>query len=265
MISHNFLVILVGLPASGKSTFSRDLQKLLKNVTVFTVEIIDPDIIRKELFPNEFHFENEAVVRNKNYQLIKTALNKNCIVISDDLNYYTSMRQELKQIADNMKVDYFIIHISTPLEICLKWNEDRGFKIPDQVIRNVFSKIDKFDKYSWDKPFAAYDLSKTKNLEHTIKLLINSIENYQSKNIKINLNKRSEITYNKEYHQELDKRTRSIVGNLLKNGDLQLNKKQILRLRKEFIKKSLNLTLEKDRISEEFNKFLQEHLELEKF
>jgi tRNA uridine 5-carbamoylmethylation protein Kti12 len=264
MISHNFLLILVGLPSSGKSTFSRYLRKFLKDITDLTVEIIDPDIIRKKLFPYEFDFENEAEVRHKNYQLIESALAKNNIVISDDLNYYTSMRQELKQIAERLEVDYFIIHISTPLEICLKWNEARGLKIPDQVIRNVFKKIDDFEKYSWNKSFATIDLSKTENLEDTINLLINSIENRLNKNNIQKSNQKSESNYDREYHEELDKLTRSIVGNFLKKRKLQQQKKQILRLRKEFIKKSLNITLEKARISEEFNKFLQDHLELEK-
>ncbi|MHA1487012.1 MAG: AAA family ATPase, partial [Promethearchaeota archaeon] len=91
----NFLIILVGLPASGKTTFAYKLKEKLESDFQNNVKIIDPDIIRDKAFPNRFDFKNEPKIREKNIKSVRKHLIEGHIVISDDLNYYSSMRHDL--------------------------------------------------------------------------------------------------------------------------------------------------------------------------
>ena len=120
------LIALTGLPASGKSYFANKLnQHFKKKSDQFKVKVVDPDRIRSEITPNKFHHEKEQIVRKLSLNEVKNALENGFIVISDDLNYYTSMRHDLKRIADDLKRKLFIIHIATPLEVCIEWNQKR--------------------------------------------------------------------------------------------------------------------------------------------
>jgi len=80
----NFLVCLVGLPASGKSTFANKLKELLESKSnTFKVKIIDPDKIREDVVPGEFNHGKEQIVRRKNLESVRKALETGFITISE--------------------------------------------------------------------------------------------------------------------------------------------------------------------------------------
>ena len=241
MIDQNFLIVLVGLPASGKTTFAILLKETLEQITPYKVKIIDPDKIRNFHFPDKFNSKNEHFVRKTNLERVESALKNNFIVISDDLNYYTSMRHDLKEIAKNLKKSFFFIYIATPFEVCVKWNEKRGYTIPNQVISNVNIKFDSFHNYSWDKPLKSYDLSKTENLKIEIANLIKTFHTKLKLARISDTTRRNEVQIIDRYHKVLDKQTRLIVGELLKNPELQIYKKKKFKIRKIFYKKKLKL------------------------
>ena len=161
----NYLICLVGFPASGKSAFAQKFKEIIEEKSEESrVTIIDPDIIRESITRGKFNHEKENLVRKKNLKAIRRALINGDIVISDDLNYYSSMRHDLMKIAETLKKGFFIIHIATPLETCLRWNENRGKKVPNEVIQDVSNKFDGFTRYKWDTPLNVIDLSKVSNL-----------------------------------------------------------------------------------------------------
>lgn len=215
--NNNFLISLVGLPASGKSTFARELKnELEKTHTAFKVIIIDPDLIRNTLSDREFDFKKEQIVRENSLNDVKTALKNGFIVISDDLNYYASMRHDLKKICDELALNLFIIHIATPIKVCLKWNKRRGVPIPNNVIKEIGRKFDYFNKYKWDIPLVRYDLSKIKALNKEVNKLIKLIDQTLIKSSKkLDREKLLERKSNPA-NERLDKITREIVGNLIR-------------------------------------------------
>lgn len=226
------------------------------------VKIIDPDKIRDRISTQKFDYTKEHIVREKNLKEIKLALKKGYIVISDDLNYFTSMRHELKHISEDLKKEYFIIHIATPIEYCILWNDKRGNPIPNEVIHNIKKKFDEFGSYSWDIPIEKYDLSKLQHFDNKFENLMEKIEKrLQIKRISIKeSNQKDSIN---EYHQLLDRVTRSLVGNLLqKYNDTKL-KKKILINRKLFIKVYLNQPLKEKDISKEFFAFLKKKIKVD--
>ncbi|MFX1410402.1 MAG: adenylyl-sulfate kinase [Promethearchaeota archaeon] len=262
-IDQNFLICLTGLPASGKSTFAIELKKTLeKKFNRLKVKIIDPDKIRQTLTQNKFDYKKEYLVREKNLEIIKRELKNGSIVISDDLNYYTSMRHDLKDIADELNLNFFIIHIATPLEICLKWNEKRGNPIPNKIIKRINKKFDDFNKYKWDTPYVIYNMSKVTDLneflidfadrlyfklKHALKILENDSMFKQDLSL---------------YNEELDKITRNYVGKLLEDSNYHPLKNKIIKLRREFVKIKKNEYLSELEIQNSFQKFLEEILNI---
>jgi len=256
----NFLIILVGLPASGKTTFAVKLKKKLESYFQKKVKIIDPDRIRDQIFPNDFDFKNEPLIREKNVQSVRNQLIKGHIVISDDLNYYSSMRHDLKLIADSLNIKFFIIHITTPFKLCLKRNEERGKPIPDEVIHNIYSKFDNFDKYKWDTPFETYDFAKDMDLSQFLETLNNKIALYLKER------KKSKETLQNipstSIREKLELITRKYVGELLKNPNNHSSKEAILKYRKSFIKSRTDEDFEVNKILEDFKRYLHKNLKV---
>ncbi|MFX0057082.1 MAG: AAA family ATPase [Candidatus Hodarchaeota archaeon] len=264
MINQNFLIILIGLPASGKSTFASEIKMVLeKSNPDFKVMIIDPDKIRNKISPKKFDYKKEHIVREKNLREIKSGLKKGFIVISDDLNYFSSMRHDLKKIAENLNKNYFLIHISTPIEQCIKWNNERGNPIPNQIIYKIKEKFDEFGGYAWDFPIKIYDLSQNLKMDSIVEDLLKHIENEPSINLSEfeKLKKKDKI--NIKYHQNLDRETRKVVGTLLNNSNYSNLKTEILKKRKLFVKNNLNAFLQKSEISKKFIAFLEKQLKID--
>ncbi|MFW9949512.1 MAG: AAA family ATPase [Candidatus Thorarchaeota archaeon] len=262
MYKANYLLILIGLPASGKSTFAQLFKEIVESEGVKQVIVIDPDKIRKKLYPEDFNYQKENEVRERNITQIRTALKNNFIVVSDDLNYYTSMRHDLKKVAEECNKNYFIVHISTPLKICLDWNEKRGKLIPNDVIININNKFDLFKNYSWDFPLLTLDLSKVSDLEFEIRLLLKKIEKRLISSQTKFEKKEKFQDFDSEYNKKLDKETRKIVGQILKNNLYHPKKENIIKLRREFIKTYINTKLNSSEISDQFIKFLNKRLKL---
>ena len=265
MPKQNFLIILCGLPASGKSMFAFKFKSISEMTRrKVKVTIIDPDRIRKDLYSGFFNYRKESLVRKKNLKEIQKALKKGKIVISDDLNYYTSMRHDLKDVAEKVKVAFYIIHISTPIEQCIIWNKQRGEPIPNEVIYKINEKFDLFNTYAWDKPFRKLNLKKILDLEGKIKLLLKEIEHDIKLNSEQDSNEKPQKTKNR-YNEKLDQITRKIVNNYVKGLKDESLIKKLVSLRKVFIKHNLDKVMSNSEIKKKFTNFLKMELKEENF
>lgn len=263
MVNKSFIVCLAGLPASGKTTFAKVLRNnIKKKVNTEKVVIIDPDVIRQSITPLKFDFKLEPEVRNKNLKKIRVKLQEGNIVISDDLNYYTSMRHDLKKLSEDFNICLFIIHISTPLDICLKWNKARGKPIPNKIIRRINRKFDNFYKYNWDIPEDNYDMSHIQDLNKKVENLVEEfIEKVNNPKKLPELEGKAKKDFNIE-NENLDKITRDYVGKLFQDSKLTTMKKPILKARKFFVKINKNKNLKANEIPTAFRDYLEERLDI---
>ena len=201
-------------------------------------------------------------MRERNFKAINTSLKDNNIVISDDLNYYSSMRHDLKAIADRLEIKFFIIHITTPLKTCLSWNKKRGKPIPNRVIKKVYNKFDAFDKYSWDSPIIEYDPSSSHSnmgkLEEILTTIIEKLIIELTSKRKIEKSSKDSNIDN----EMLDRVTRKIVGDLLRNPRYKSFKNKIIVYRKLFIKDNLNRLISERDLSISFKKYLEKSLDI---
>ncbi|MFW9843846.1 MAG: AAA family ATPase [Candidatus Thorarchaeota archaeon] len=145
---NQFILVLCGLPASGKSTLADAIQIALDH----EVEIVRTDDWRDDAYYTDWKPEKEKPVRQKALARVKELVTEGKSIIHDDTNYYTSMRHELFEIAVEKKCGFAIIHVSTPVLVALRWNQEReGTKIPDSVIHDVFERFDNpGSRYLWD-------------------------------------------------------------------------------------------------------------------
>jgi O-phosphoseryl-tRNA(Sec) kinase len=224
------LIILTGLPSAGKSTFSKNLAKILSRYNIDVI-VLGSDLIR-ESFPI-WKETYEEFIRKASYGLIDSAL-KHYWVIVDDTNYYNSMRRDLINIAKKYNKNYAIIYLKAPLEVLIKRNIERGEKIPNDVIKKMYEKFDEPGrKYKWDKPFLVIDTTRDIDFNDIAKKLIEkSKETPKFYTLEENKDRTNNV------FDKIDKETRKIVNEYIKSGKISKEKiKEVIELRKEFLKK----------------------------
>jgi len=181
MKKNPIMIIICGLPSSGKTTFANSLKRAIEIENEFNYKntiIIDIDEIRKEIYKTEFEPEKEKEVRQKAINLCEYNLLKGNCVIVDDINYYSSMRHNFINLAIKHDIIYFIIYISTPKEVCKTWNAKRGYFIPNDLIDQI---SDRFEipgkKYKWDRPFLNINLNEI-SIEKANTIFIKKLKEY---------------------------------------------------------------------------------------
>lgn len=161
-IDNNILVILVGLPYSGKSTFAEKLSK--HNFVHFWATKIK----------KQYQLNDESFLKLSK-EIIKELLSKNYNIVFDFLNHKKEQRNNFYLIAEKMHKKVFVVYLDTPKNIILERQasvvEDIGrtnistdiineieseFEIP--IGENVFSIKDKNDFDIFLNSIGAQDL-----------------------------------------------------------------------------------------------------------
>ncbi|MBA2861457.1 L-seryl-tRNA(Sec) kinase [Methanococcus maripaludis] len=255
------LIILTGLPSVGKSTFSKAISKKMAEKNIDNI-ILGTDLVR-ESFP-VWKESYEEFIRDSNSYLIKNALENNFSVIVDDTNYYNSKRRDLMNIAKECDNNYVTIYLKAPLDLLLKRNIERGQKIPNEVIKNMYEKFDTpGTKYAWDLPDITVDT--TEKIDHN-EILSKILKIAENKSSKIEEDKISNSNSVESDLQKIDNITRNIVGELIKTE--KINKKDIKlvsEIRKSFLKDCKKIESKKmdlKKIEKDFLDYLNKNLKI---
>ena len=132
MSDKNVLIVLGGLPASGKSTYA----EMLAESGIF--QRVCPDLIRKALYGDENIQGDGKRVFGIAFHDIKEygCLGEN--VVFDATNINANRR---KKLVEDMR-GYFDIIIfkwfSTPIDICVQRNMARERQVPQEVIKRMW-------------------------------------------------------------------------------------------------------------------------------
>ena len=136
-MSKNVLIVMCGLPASGKSTYSQWLEES----GVF--QRVCPDLIRKAFYGEENIQGDGKRVFETAYHDIKeyACLGENVVFDATNIN-----RKRRKELVKEMR-PYFDVIIckwfATPLETCLYRNALRERQVPKEVIERMWNTFDK--------------------------------------------------------------------------------------------------------------------------
>lgn len=130
-MSKNVLIVMCGLPASGKSTYSQWLEEsgVFKRVC--------PDLIRKELYGDESVQCDGARVFKIAHCRIRDygCLSENVVFDATSIDRKTRIN-----LVESMRGYFDIIickYFSTPLSICKTRNEQRERQVPYEVLESM--------------------------------------------------------------------------------------------------------------------------------
>ena len=129
------LIILVGLPSSGKSTY------IEKNFCE-GFEILSSDKIRKELFFDEQNQANNSLVFSSLYRRAKEFLSCGKSVVVDATNIN---RFERKRVLDNFTefdIERIAIYIDTNINECIERDLKRARTVGDDIIMHYANKFE---------------------------------------------------------------------------------------------------------------------------
>lgn len=133
-IKANLLIMFVGLPASGKSTFAKEISELLYD----TVVISSDEIREKEFGDINDQSHNDKVFNIVNKQIILN-LKDNKNVCYDATNLSKKRRKEfIKKIRKNFSsVKIMAIVMAVPKYLCKKRDEERDRHVGPEVINRM--------------------------------------------------------------------------------------------------------------------------------
>lgn len=157
------IIIMVGIPGSGKST---EAKKLLQDFDYIDSKlnisrnniILSSDEIRKEITGDENNQEKNEEVFKLMHKRIKENIKKG-IVIVDATNITTNNRKAILNCVKKEKCLKIAYVMTTPIQLCKIFNSGRERKVPEYVIDNMAKKFQvPFLEEGFDKIiFSRYD------------------------------------------------------------------------------------------------------------
>jgi len=115
------LIIVSGLPGTGKSYFSRKLMEQLPSV------IVESDALRKHLFPTPtYSAEESRRLFSACHRLIEECLGGGISVILDATNLVEHHREPLYRIAQRLQAKLILIQVEAPRELVRQRLQDRS-------------------------------------------------------------------------------------------------------------------------------------------
>lgn len=135
------VIMLVGLPGSGKSLFAQDFKEGQKEEFGRDWEIFSSDAMRKELFGDENIQgtpENRELIFSTLFKRIKKHLLDGKDAIFDATNLNKRRRIHFIKQLENVPCNKGCILIATPYEECLQNNSSRSRVVPEEVIKRMY-------------------------------------------------------------------------------------------------------------------------------
>lgn len=128
------LLMLKGLPASGKSTYARELVEKEGYVRV------NKDDLRAMMNNGKWSNANELQILDTRNDIVSYLLADGNSVVVDDTNFAPMHEEKLSLIAAAYGAKFEVKLINTPLEECISRNERRANKVPLNVITDMYNK-----------------------------------------------------------------------------------------------------------------------------
>jgi len=140
------LTVLMGIPASGKSTLVETMPNL---------KVVSTDQIRKDLTGNHANQDANADVFKIAHGAVEWYLRNDKDVLFDATNVTASARKALLDIADETDAEARLIVLHTPFDECVARNAERDQPVPDDVmvrmLVNFTRSLSEIGHETWDQ------------------------------------------------------------------------------------------------------------------
>jgi predicted kinase len=137
------MIIMQGLPASGKSTRAEEIQTQMGNAVR-----INKDLLRTMLHFDKFTGRNEGQTRDAARALARHFLTEGTNVIIDDTNLNPGTLQSWNDLAKELSAKVEIERLDTPVIECILRDNARAKNVGSTVIKNMALQygLIKFDR-----------------------------------------------------------------------------------------------------------------------
>lgn len=176
LVENPKIIMLVGLPASGKSSLAKDLSD------TYNAIIHASDEIRKELNITEQTKQSNQKVFEVLHERIKNDLRNGKNVIYDATNISYKKRKEFLRGIKNISCKKSCYFLASPYEKCLEQNRERKEKVPEEVIKKMYKNFD-IPAYfeGWDEIKIIWNLGGYKE-KYDITLVLNEMFGFNQHN-----------------------------------------------------------------------------------
>lgn len=130
------IIFLKGLPASGKTTFAKEL---VEKDPVLYVRL-NKDDMRNMLHDGKWSGGREKIIIHAERELAELFLKDGKIVIIDDTNLHDKHKEFFIQLAKNYNADFEERFFDTPLEECIERDKKREKRVGEKVIRDMYNR-----------------------------------------------------------------------------------------------------------------------------
>lgn len=120
------LVIMCGVPSSGKTTRCKQLKEFLSGNMGKTVHVIGDDTF--EIQKNEVYADSksEKEVRGNLKSAVQRSINRDDVIILDSSNYIKGYRYELYCVTKSAQTPQCVIHCDINPSLASEWNLNRA-------------------------------------------------------------------------------------------------------------------------------------------
>lgn len=151
------LLLLVGIPGSGKTTLACYLERTFARelpVVVISYDAIETELTQDKSWDRSVWHDVRKIVYDKCVAFLENYQSKKSILILDDNMYYRSMRYLYFKLARKADAQFAEIFLDCPLDVALERNSRRSHdKVSEATIRKMAQIIEIPDpsKYSWEE------------------------------------------------------------------------------------------------------------------
>lgn len=133
------LILTVGIPGCGKSTWARDAVNMFDRFHNHV--IVERDQIRGELTGDIRDHTQEGRVTRVAEERVSKALESGRSVIIADTNLRAKYRRQWRKMAEALGAEYEEVWFDTPLETCIERDSERPNPVGETVIRNMYEVL----------------------------------------------------------------------------------------------------------------------------
>lgn len=196
------LIILTGLPGSGKSTYAEKLEKELGNALH-----LSSDAVRKELYGDESIQTDPNKVFRILHHRVKSSLIDGKTVIYDATNVTRKSRKTVIGVANSVQAEIECHIVWAPVDTCIERDKNRSRTVGWPIIKKFL--------YSWQTPYFDEGIKVIKIVNTDLN---HNIESYAEK-----LSRDMSIPHDNPHHKlDIDEHCLEAFSYLLKNNEADM-------------------------------------------
>lgn len=139
------LLILCGIPFSGKSTLATELEKYgFKRIDL---DIVKTDLLGKDAIDSSINQSTWDKIYNEMYSQINSSLKSGVSVVHDTGNFTIYERSLISKIATKLGIPYYTIYVATPADTArLRMTTNREtnsrFNVTDESFASAVNEME---------------------------------------------------------------------------------------------------------------------------